>query len=347
MEHPWERAVKEAKKKGVPLEPEEVRKFLESHGYYTGNRLVTLKKPYILAVNPEIDRVLGIGIREGTPRTFPREGLEPQEKKLLYYLPEADARFDASVIAYKIAKEHFGDRLKAFAVTGGSLTENIVGVPVKVKNGDAHAGIVDDLDILLLVEGGAKDEEVRRYLEKVEKEIDKRGLPKVVIDYSRPFIFSPDQLKELTYFLHKKKPLAVYEGRELIKEIRKKIYENPELRKAAEREEKNYEKKIRMYRAAIEEILKQSFRNALKMRIRRKKMWNVANHFEELYHIIDSPNVRELLDNLIMEHAGKYPNLKLRYAATLLLLKYLDFAKRTYLFSHPDIVKFLRGKKHP
>ncbi len=265
--HPWEVAIETVKKKGLPVTPDNVRRFLSSHGYYTevgGKRTLIRDRPYIIAVHPDLFSILAGKVRWKRYLTKP-----------VAYIPEADIRLDASVVAYNVAKEMFGNRLKAFAVVGGTLTPNIAGVPVKVRPIEVatmkgtrlkerkYAGLIDDLDLAIVVER-VTPEEQDRFVRRFYEEIGRRGLPRVVLDTSQRFIFDPEDYERVAHYFHRQRPKAFFEGRKFVQRLLREMMKHPTAKTLLRDKEREYTRKLKIYNHYFPNRLLESFYRAVK-----------------------------------------------------------------------------------
>ncbi len=347
--HPWEEAVERLRKRGEPITPENVKKELESHGYYfriDSKTILVRDNPRILAAAPDLFSILSGNIKR------PRKGVKP-----INYLPEADVRLEAAVVAYNLARKVFGNDLRAFAVVGGTLTSNISGIPVKVQKIVAPAlkggfrtkmrrivGVVDDLDIAIVLSRKVAPEEQKQFAKLFEEELRRRGIPKVVLDDSRPFIFHEEDWESLAHFFHPYKPVAFFEGRQYVQNLIQNMLKNPKGKELIDREISEYEIKLREYNKFLPERLEKAFKTALntKNALERRENRLLAEQFEILYKLVDSKPVRWLVDHLMMRYAGKVDTQRLRYALAHMLYTYLQISQNVIKFSREDVEKFVK-----
>ena len=342
--HPWEVAVERLKKNGKPITPENVRRELDSHGYYLKldhKTILVRDNPRIVAVSPDLFSILAGRVRK------PKKHIKP-----INYLPEADLRLTASVIAYNVAKDLFGEDLRAFAVVGGSLTPNIAGVPVKGiteqkrplrKRLKARTGVVDDLDVVVVLGRPVETSEVRTFLERFYRKLSEMGIPKdgVVLDDSRPFIIYEKDWEHVAHFFHPTKPVAFFEGREHIKGIIESMMASEEGRRLLNKEMRMYGQKLDYYNKIIPQRLRKAFLQAISTKTElNPEEKKLAEMFETLYWLVDSKPVRRIVDELLLKYSKKVDTQRLRYALAKMLRQYLEIAQSVVRASREDIEKY-------
>ncbi len=313
--HPWEKAAKRLRERGKPFIFEEFWKELENigHGYYYINKKgeQELRKGYPIRTAAKKDAVMknlkGDIVKEGAT----------------VYADLYKKHLKTAIEVYNKVKKALGKNLKVFAVRGGTLTMNMYGVPVKMRD-VPDIGMVDDLDLLIVVDNLKDSEKVARIVREIE---EKYNTPIEVVWNYMPLT------KEEGYMLPqvapKNKPLAFFEGREEFERMIKECREEGRCEEAPYTPHK--------YRESIEEELKKAVKDTIEGRFRPDK--NIEDKVEILWHLFSTPALSEFMESTLEKIRDK--NTK-RRAMAAILQRYLEMLDKTYKY-HSLILKL---KKH-
>ncbi len=370
--HPMSKIASEFKKS---FEKADIEKLLEEgKGIYLmnvgspeeGYRLIRTK-PRVIILHPEFMKAMLKELGSSDERHIKSaiaklESIAKRGEKAVIMLPLQHLYLKAAWNVYKRLKNELGDRLKSFAVTGSILTGNVEGVPVKVQKvqdiqtGEVknvvHLGVLDDLDLVVVVEG-LKDEEREKIRRIIEEEIEKSGLPSTnpaslqegILDDSRPFILDQSDIRNLAHYFHKEKPILFFDQKHM--EWASKLLNNEEFRRLAEREAEEYRKKKQFYREKVDEYLEKVFKDELK-RIEKgekpsKEIQAISENLPLFLHLFQSGYFRDNIDRLIGEYIkeakkeGIPPseaNEKLRRALAAVIKRYMEASANIYKTAH-------------
>jgi len=341
-EHIWVKALRHAEQRGI-LDGKDAIKILHE---------LTRKEGYNLPYNKEtVDttnpRLIGID-----KYSFYRSvtGKIPRNRSI-YHIDLATPFFGITYDLVRAAKRIFGDDLLVFAVSGGALTANITGIPVKVTRKEQlfnvelrpRVGIPPDLDIVLVVnEHPELEKRKKRFLKRIEKLEKKWGIPGFV-DTSVPFIITPKDKEELAAYFNDLKPYAVFAGSpDKIKELLKTVPQS-----VLEKHKKEYARYIELYlQEPRTRIIKRVLDTIRLWKTDRKRFEQMKVSLRDIYHktpellsLIGEKKTSSWFDEAVVcsYTREKIPSEVIRLALARVLASVVAYGGRVY--SDPSILK--------
>ncbi len=174
-------------------------------------------------------------------------------EKPLQYIPYYQKIIEAFIRAHNELVDEFGERFALLALRGGMAARNAATIPVKVREKErsfgadwekpkirTYMGVIPDVDPFIVIRN-LQPRDKAKAAGIIERHLRSAGIPPALIDI-RPDdgVVSDRDYESMAHSLHRLKPLLVFRGKELLKEL----WNVPEFRRYEVMEAERYWDKI-------------------------------------------------------------------------------------------------------